>query len=114
MQKKKNVSSLFMKVIDILWVLCSGKIQLKHLIQITPCSSSENFPLLTIHSASLLRDSLVEYMKSISDKTVCSKIIPALAIIFAIFFCLTDNFCFYEISASIRAKNLGILKFPIV
>ena len=38
-------------------------------MQISPRSSSENFPSQKIHSASLFSDSLVEYMKSISDNT---------------------------------------------
>ena len=85
-------SSLFIKVIHILCVLCSGNIKLKHFIQISPCSSSENFPFQKIHSASLFSDSLVEYVKSVSDNTFVRKIVLALSIALAIFSSLTVNF----------------------
>ena len=43
---------------------------LKYLSQIPPYSVLEKFPLQKIHIASLFSDSLIEYIKSISENTL--------------------------------------------
>ena len=91
----KPISALSLwKSHKILCVLCSGKVQLEHLLRISLRSSSENFSLQKIHLEYLFSDSSVKYIKSMSDNTFGSKIFRALAIALANF--LRFDFRFFS------------------